>query len=305
MTKREARPALNDFVAGYPGPADIQFQDGSITIVAVLVYADGIRIEWQMPSAPHQSPDELAMDLLKVMPKEGTESQEFIEAFFRAGPMRPLWAQARLSDDHGREFELCLERSGPLDRFGGAEGTATCRCEPPTDSKALTLHLGGADIVIPLTTDRRPQDGRSSLFKAGYPGPKNPIPFHDGAIKIISALLYDDRVRIEWLIDPAPDLSWLFKDTLSDYLMPRIADEEQRLATARWSMNFKRTFVLWFGARLTDDQRTTYRGSLESSGVSASGFKGAVCFTPGAPSEARELNLVLYDLSLFIPLGHR
>jgi hypothetical protein len=301
MTMSNAVPSLTDFVAAFPGPAEIQFRGGSITVVAILFYADGIRIEWQMPSAPHHSPDEVAMDFLKVMPKEGTESQEFIEAFFRAGPMRPLWAQARLSDDHGREFGLSLERSGPLDRFGGAEGTAICRCEPPSDSKALTLHLGGADIVIPLTTDRRPQDGRASLFKAGYPGPKNPIPFHDGAIKLVATLIYEDLIRIEWLVDPVPDLSFLFKDTVADYLLPTMQDENERLAAARWTMNSTRTIALWMGARLADDLHTPYVGSLGPY-ISGTGLNGQMSFKPSAPPGARELNLVLHDLSVRIPL---
>ena len=42
------RPALNGFMAGYPGPVENQFRGGSITVVAVLVYEDGIRIEWRM-----------------------------------------------------------------------------------------------------------------------------------------------------------------------------------------------------------------------------------------------------------------
>jgi len=298
MTKFEARPTLNDFVAGYPGPADIQLQGGSITVVAVLVYTDGIRIEWRMPSAPQPMKDGQ-----RELPRQNWQSPEFIDALSRVRSMRQGWAGARLSDDHGREFELSFERSGPLDLLGGSEGTATCICQPPTDSTQVTLHLGGADVVIPLASNRRTLERRASIFRAGYSGPRHPIPFHDGAIKIISALLYDDRIRIEWHIDPAPDLSWLFTDTLSDYLMQRIADEEQRLATARWRMNFKRTFALWFGARLTDDVGTSYRGSLEGSGVSSSGFKGAVYFTPSAPPGAGELNLVLYDLSVLIPLG--
>ncbi len=300
MTKPDTRPALDDFVAGYPGPADIQFRGGSITVVAVLVYTDGIRIEWRMPSAPQPMKDGQ-----RELPRQDWESPEFIGAPPRVRSMREGWAGATLSDDHGREFELSFERSGPLDLLGGSEGTATCTCQPATDSTQLTLHLGGADVVIPLASNRRTQDRRASIFRGGYSGPKHPIPFHGGAIKIISALLYDDRVRIEWHIDPAPDLSWLFPDTLSDYLMLRIADEEQRLATARWSMNFKRTFALWFGARLTDDVGTGYRGSLEGSGVSSSGFKGVVYFTPSAPPDAVELNLALFDLSVLIPLGHR
>jgi len=52
------------------------------------------------------------------------------------------------------------------------------------------------------------------------------------------------------------------------------------------------------GARLTDNLRTQYQGSLGNGG----GFRGEVNFTPSPPPDARELNLVLYDLSVFIPL---
>jgi len=305
VTKPKLGPALNDFVAGYPGPAETQFRGGSITVIAALIYADGIRIEWRMPLAPDLAwMDGVALAVEREEPKEVSESPEVIDAFLNAKRLRELWGRASLSDDRGREFGLSFERSGALDPFGGSEGTATCGCQPPADSTELTLHFGGADVVIPLTSDRRPQDRQSALFRTGYPGPK-PIPFHDGAIKLISTLVYQDRIRIEWLVDPVPDLSWLFKDTLSDYLMPQIADEEQRLIAAQASMNFRRTFALWMGARLTDDLRTPYQGSLENSGVSSSGFKGAVYFIPSSPPGARELNLVLYDLSVFIPLGQR
>jgi len=297
------RPALNGFMAGYPGPVENQFRGGSITVVAVLVYEDGIRIEWRMARRPDLSwMDGVTMESKPELPKE-VSGPGFAHALLGSERLRELWGRATLSDGWGREAELSFERSGPLDLHGGSEGTATCRCEPPTDSKALTLRFGGADIVVPLTSHQRRQHGRSSLFQAGYPGPKNPIPFLDGAIKLISTLVYEDRIRIEWLADPVPDLSWLFKDNPSDYLMPQIADEEQRLITARGRMNFKRTFALWMGARLTDNLRTPYVGSLGNSGVSRTGFKGEVHFTPSAPPEARELNLVLYDLSVFIPLA--
>ena len=116
-------------------------------------------------------------------------------------------------------------------------------------------------------------------------------------------MAYEDEIKIEWLADPVPDLSWLFEDALSDYIRPQITDEEQRLLDARWSQDFKRTFALWMGARLTDDLATPYRGSLGNSGVSSAGFRGEVHFTPTAPPDALELNLELYDLSVFIPLG--
>jgi hypothetical protein len=36
-----------------------------------------------------------------------------------------------------------------------------------------------------------------------------------------------------------------------------------------------------------------------------SGFKGKVYFTPSVPPGACELNLTLYDLSIFIPIDSR
>jgi len=258
-----------------------------------------------MPLAPDLAwMDGVALTVERDVPKEVSGSPEVIDASLSGKRLRELWGRATLSDDRGREFGLSLERSGPLDLFGGSEGTATCSCQPPADSTELTLLIGGADIVISLTSDRRPEDRQSALFRTGYPGPM-PIPFHDGAIKLISTLVYEDRIGIEWLANPVPDLSWLFKDTVSDHLMPQIADEEQRLIAAQASMNFRRTFALWMGARLTDDLRTPYQGALGNSSVSSSGLKGEVYFTPSPPPGARELNLVLYDLSVFIPLRRR
>ncbi len=298
MTKPRPRPALKDFVAGYPGPAEIEFRGGSVTVVAALIYADGIRIEWRMPLTPDLTwMDDVTLVVEREVPPELRNRPDLVDAFLHAERLRELWDRAWLADDGGREFELSLERSGPLSRFGGIEGTATCRCQPTPDATGLTLHFGGTEVVISLTSDGRLQDGRSSLFKAGYPGPK-PIPFHDGAIKLISVMVYQDRITIEWLAHPVPELSWLFNDTVSDYLRPQIADEERRLMAARAEMSSRRTFALWMGARLTDNLRTQYQGSLGNGG----GFRGEVNFTPSPPQDARELNLVLYDLSVFIPL---
>jgi len=306
MTKPEARPALNDFVAGYPGPADIQFQGGSITVVAALVYEDGIRLEWRMPSFPDLSwMDDVTLDAERELPTEDRGFAGLGEASLGIKRLRELWARATLSDGRCRDIELRFERSAPLSLYGGYEGAATCSCQPPTDSSALTLHFGGADIAISLRSGRRPENAKPSLFRAGYAGPKKPLDFHDGAIKLISTLVYEDRIVIEWLVDPPPDLSWLFHDQVSEYMRPGPGDENQRLLQARWSMNFKRTMALWMSAHLHDDLRTEYVGSLGNSGAATSGFKGRVCFTPSAPPGARELNLTLYDLSIFIPLVSR
>jgi len=298
MTKPRPRPALRDFVAGYPGPAEIEFHGVSVTVVAALIYADGIRIEWRMPLTPDLTwMNDVTLVVEREVPPELRNRPDGVDALLHVKRLRELWDRAWLSDDGGREFELSLERSGPLSRFGGIEGTATCKCQPPPDPTGLTLHVGGTEVVICLTSDRQLHDGRSSLFRAGYPGPKS-IPFHDGAIKLISTLVYQDRITIEWLAHPVPDLSWLFDDTVSDYLRPQIADEERRLMAARAEMSSRRTFALWMGARLTDNLRTQYQGSLGNGG----GFRGEVNFTPSPPRDARELNLVLYDLSVFIPL---
>ena len=156
----------------------------------------------------------------------------------------------------------------------------------------------GLTLFARPTSDRPAQDGESSLFKAGSPGPKDPIPFHDGAVKVISTYT---RIRsgssgssIRFRISRG-----FLKTLLPDYVLP-IRDADARMAAAHWRMNSRRVFALWLGARLTDNLGTPYVGSL---GPYVSGLKGQVSFTPSAPPGARQLKLTLHDLSASIPLG--
>jgi hypothetical protein len=263
-----------------------------------------------MPSHPDLSwMDDVVMDVERELanaPSEIRRSPEFAQAILGSKRLRELWARARLTDGNGGDFDLKFERLAPAHGLRGSDGAATCSCPPPVEGSELTLHFGGADIAIPLTpVRRRPAQAQESTFRGGYAGPKEPIPFHEGAIKLISTLVYEDRIRMEWLADPPPDLSWLFNDALTEYIRPQLADEEQRLLEARWSQNFKRTFALWMGARLTDNLHTPYLGSVGNSGVASTGFKGEVNFIPSAPPDARELHLTLYDLSIFVSLESR
>ena len=304
MNRRHPQPDLNHFVAAYPVSVVTQFRGGSISIVGIFIYQDGLRIEWLLPSRPDLSwMDDVTIESSPYVPEEFRHA-EVVDGHLYGKRLRELWSRATLSDGGGREFKMRFWRSEPASGLVGSLGEAICICPPPTGSTELTLHFGGTDVAIPLQASE-PQRAHtnSPRLRAGYPGPKLAIPFHGGAIKVISVLVYQDRARMEWLVDPVPDLSWLFHDDLSGYLRPGAAADIDELQQARWSRDFARTYALWMGARLTDNLRTPYQGTLGSSGTSSSGFKGEVNFTPTVPVGARELHLVMHDLSVFIPLG--
>jgi hypothetical protein len=62
---------------------------------------------------------------------------------------------------------------------------------------------------------------------------------------------------------------------------------------------------LWYRAVLTDDRGTRYVSSTGSSSSLRGGHKGENAFSPGPPADARELNLTMDELSVFIPMGKK
>ena len=108
--KPKLRPTLIDFLAGYPGPAETLFRGGSITVVAALVYEDGIRLEWRMPSRPDLSwMEDVEVDTPQEPAKEWNSraaTDAMRDGFRGAERLRELWARARLTDDHGGALDL-------------------------------------------------------------------------------------------------------------------------------------------------------------------------------------------------------
>jgi hypothetical protein len=215
MSKRvpHEEPELIDFVSGYAGPAETKFKGGLISIVALLIYDDGICIEWRMrPETDLSWIADVSVDP-QSLPEDLRRSPEAIQAHLNGRRLRALWRDSRLADGRGGEFQPWLKRSA---LFGdGWEGVAVCRCPRSDHAREFTLHIADTDVVIPLTSHPgRLDDPQAALFRTGVPGPRNAIPFRTGAVRLVSTLLYTDRVRIEWILDPVPDLSWLSSGSL-------------------------------------------------------------------------------------------
>jgi hypothetical protein len=278
-------------VSGYRVGVEQRFRGGEIGITAVLSYADGVKVHWRMNRKP---------DLSWLADKAGSDGEiRQVNTATAFDEMWELWSRSSIKDGSGRESGVAPERTWPSE--GGLEGFLSAPIPAPIESRQLILQIGGTDLVIPLVSiDTEP--GPSS-FIAGYPGPRAPAPFHGGAVKLISVLLYENAVTIEWLLDPLPDLSWLYPaaDTAqeaADAVLPNpSAATEIRMARSA------RAAALWLHARLADRLGTPYVGSLGYSGTfRGGGYKGETHFLPRVPPDVDELNLVLYDLSYFVPL---
>ncbi|HEX2682113.1 MAG TPA: hypothetical protein VHQ03_12575 [Candidatus Dormibacteraeota bacterium] len=305
MTRPKPAPWLIDFVTAYPGPTDVEFSGGSITVVATNIYRDGARLEWRIKPGADFSRSTVDVDR-RNLPRELSNAPEIVKAHLNLRRLGNLWRDSTLIDSTGHEFELSLQRAILLE--DGWTGTATCVCPPPIESTTLVLRMGGSDALIPCSADdadAQRRNGKTLEFRAGYPGPKERIAFHGGAVKLISALVYADRVTLEWLLDPLPDLSWLRRDDPTSRMIWGAPDPDDRPSSSIQTASDD-AIGLWLAAQLIDDVGTAYLGSLGNAGTFyGGGLKGEVHFSPGPPANARELNLVLYDLSAFIPIGSR
>ena len=146
MTTSESgrAPALINFLAGYPGPAETEYGGGAVDVVAALIYKDGVRIDWRMRSMPdlswlpsHHNPVGLTQQL--DLPSSRSD--------FRR--VTGFWNQGRLFDHQGNEFPArVLERH---EHQGGWQGElAFFRPEQRADMRELTLRVGDLTMVIPL-----------------------------------------------------------------------------------------------------------------------------------------------------------
>lgn len=305
MSTTESFPELIDFVAGYQGPVEAQFQGGSIKVVSVLLYSDGLRIEWRMNQEPDLS--WLDTDETTAIERLSQSKQPSGQLIERMGVkrLRRLWEASVISDGRGGEFKLSL-RKGLLG--GPWHGEAWCAWpSPPPHPQELTLHIGNADIAIPCRTiPFAGTKSQTSEFLAGYPGPKRALEFHGGVIRIISVLIYTDIVTIEWLMRPVPDMSRLPATTnLFDETLSKLKERGESDSSATGSQPYDTPYALWLKARLADDRGTNYLSELGPSGTFPGGYKGELRVTPSVPFEARELHLMLQDMTVFIPLHGR
>jgi hypothetical protein len=290
-------PELVEFVAGYPDPPKTQYHGGSVDVVAALIYKDGVRIDWRMRSMPDIS--WLPIDEEEKEISDLTAGQRALRR------VTAFWEQGVLFDARGSEFRRAEYRNG-MSIQDGWQGELAFFCSvPPIDGRALTLRIGDLAIVIPFDSVAERGVSSEPRFLAGYPGPASALPFHGGAIEVIAALLYTNKVVFEWLVRPIPDLSWIPFDEAE---VTRTIDRhggKHRDKLASMLRETKRLSDLWDRAVVADDRGTTYVSSTSSFGAIPGGYKGENAFSPGPPADAHELNLTMDELSVLIPLDKK
>jgi hypothetical protein len=293
---------LIDFLDGYSGPAEVPYHGGDISIVAVLLYRDGIRVDWRvgtMPDLSWISSEEEALG--GSVPSAHIDRPRDIEVILQSRRLSDLWGQSTLVDDRGNQHQQ--PGRGSMWHNGSSwEGKSSFLLSaPPLDMRSLIIRLPDQDITIPLDVDVRRRDSEtSSEFRAGYPGPSARFDFHGGSLKVISTLLYQKRVVVELLSRPLPDLPWVEVDEakLSETIN-KLVDGERYRASFR---AHRRLYKLMTEAGLTDDQHTAYLNEYAEGSSVPEGYQGEIAFSPGPPSHTSGLNLSLGEVRLSIAL---
>src|SRR6266480_2338799 len=299
MRKPGIIPDLVEIVTGYAGPSSVEFNGGSISIDAVLIYRDGIRVHWQIqPQAGVPGTKEPSANF-RALPETLRATPEIVSAHLMLRWLSDLWGRSCVRDDGGTPTEFSMERAIYLETgWSGTSTSPTAGFVMPTE---IELLVDGNSTVIPCDRKEISKWKRVTSFRAAYPGPIKAEALHGGGIRLISALVYADHVTIEWLLDPIPDFGLLSRDDASSRMHWGNLDREH--GVPRGSPSNDQAIAFWLGARLIDDLGTGYVGSLGYVGNTRSGgLKGEIVFKPTVPWQARELNLVVGDFSTFVPL---
>lgn len=149
--ERPRSPQLSEFVAGYGGPSPIAYRGGTVKVTAVLVYADGVAIEWFVAAVPD----------LSWMPDEGPPTAERIEYLdrFKDRPevvqrmerfksLSSFWSSAVLTDDIGTRYE---RRGGEASSEDGIHrGREVFSPAPPARAIRLTVRVHDLTVEISL-----------------------------------------------------------------------------------------------------------------------------------------------------------
>jgi hypothetical protein len=151
MSRTKPRPApdLVEFVAGYPGPAEMRYHGGSVEVVAALIYKDGVRIDWRMRSMPDLS--WLLIDGDEVLPRMSADSSEIPDLIGRRSGLRRVttfWEQSALFDDRGNELQRFKYSHGMSIKDGWQGEIAFFSSVQLEDGQDLTLRVGDLVIVI-------------------------------------------------------------------------------------------------------------------------------------------------------------
>ncbi len=136
-------------------------------------------------------------------------------------------------------------------------------------------------------------------FLAGYPGPAE-APFRGGSIKVISALIYRDGMRIQWRMSQEPDLSWIELD--APKASARLPKGPQRPGFIEAHAKGERMKSLWEHSTLVDDRGGKFKLSLQRQSFGRGLWEGdAWCARPASPLDARKLTLRIGDAEVVIP----
>ena len=298
MSKARAAvsPEFTDFIAAARGPGDLEFHGAQFSVESVILYGDGVRLAWRMKPMPDLSwlPSDEA-EARGLATDEHGGRPGFVAIGVTSQQLTALWGMSALRDAGGAQFQLHQRRwtasaeSGLIGELYGVGNT------PPSRTRSLVLNIADAVYPISLLNTPRRSEGVEG-FRGGDPGPEAALAFHDGEVKIISVLSYSDRVIIEWLLRPVPDVSWV---PLTDEQRGRAEDKSSH---GPFLEVYFRVSNLWRAARMTDKRGTYYLATHAETHKLVDGYRGEVVFRPGLASEAGELHLTLDSLSVFMPV---
>jgi hypothetical protein len=287
---------FTDFIAAARGPGDVQFHGSRFCVESVILYSDGIRLAWRMKPMPDLSwlPSDEG-EVRRLASDEHGEHPGLVTVGTVDQQLTALWVMSALRDAAGTQFQL-HQRRWTASQESGLEGELyALGAAPPIRSGSLVLNIADVAYPIPLLNTPRWSEGLEG-FLGGDPGPEAARAFHDGAVKIISVLAYSDRVIIEWLFRPEPDVSWV---PLTDEQVARIEDKS---TSGRFLARYYRINNLWRAARMTDKLGTYYLPIHTHSHKLVEGHRGETVFRPGLVAGAGELHLTMDALSVFMPV---
>jgi hypothetical protein len=145
------KPQLKEFRAGYAGPPTIEYRGGRVTLVAAIVYADGVVIEWVVGPVPDLSwmPPDSSEGSSSFFPqfRDQPESIERMRQFKR---LSTFWGSATLTDDVGTQYRWTGGDAGGGEGIG-YRGDEVFSPSPPADARELTVRVHDLAITIAMT----------------------------------------------------------------------------------------------------------------------------------------------------------
>src|SRR5438445_1922429 len=151
------KPQLKEFRAGYPGPPTIEYRGGRVTLVAAIVYADGVVIEWVVGPVPDLSwmPPDSSEGSASFFPQFRNQP-ESIERMRRFKRLSTFWGSATLTDDVGTQYRWARGDAGGGDDVG-YRGDEVFSPPPPEAATELTVRVHDLEITIGMREGRTPR----------------------------------------------------------------------------------------------------------------------------------------------------